>query len=199
MASGGLQKIATITQPLAGVAHKVEGGLGMFFGTLLTLMLAGLIVFIHDMWTAGQRVERAVWLGFAIGWVLLDVPYLIRLWRVAFAGPPPITYEAAARQRMMPVILRPVIALWWLAHFGFAALASVFTKSFVLDGDPILVHSVCFLVATSYGYAANGYLMNAICALTRSTDARIAVWRRRGLIDLALGVIGALLPAGLLK
>jgi hypothetical protein len=61
------------------------------------------------------------------------------------------------------------------------------------------VHSVCFLVATSYGYAANGYLMNAICALTRSTDARIAVWRRRGLIDLALGVIGALLPAGLLK
>jgi hypothetical protein len=198
--SGGLERIATITQPLAGAAHKVEGGLGMFFGTLLTLMLAGLIVLMTgEMWTAGRSGERAIWLTCASGWMLLDVPYLVRLWRVAFAGPPPITYEAAARQRMAPVILRPAITLWWFAHFALAALASVFTTSLVLEGDPVLVHSICFLLATSYGYAANGYLMNAVCALTRSPNARLAVWRRRGLIDVALGVIGALLPAGLLK
>src|SRR6476469_1259331 len=127
MASGGLEKIATITQPLAGAAHKVEGGLGMFFGTFLTLLLAGLVVMCYTSWGGAQNDERALFAAGAAGWLFLDVPYLIRLWRVAFRGPPPITFEAAARQRMAPLFLRPVIAIWWLAHFSLAVAASLVT------------------------------------------------------------------------
>lgn len=200
MVSGGLEKIATITQPLPGAAHKVEGGLGMFFGTLLTLMLAGLIVYMNqDAWERHNDLDRAAWGAGAAAWLLLDIPYLVRLWRTAFRGPAPITFETAARQRILPLVLRPPIVLWWLAHFAAAVWLSLLTTTLVIGDEPVMVHTLSFFLATSYGYAANGYLMNAVCALTRSPGARLAVWRRRGLIDVALGVAGALLPAGLLQ
>jgi hypothetical protein len=200
MASGGLEKIGTITQPLAGAAHKVEGGLGMFFGTLLTLMLAGLIVYMNqDAWESRDDLHRAAWGAAGAAWLFLDVPYLIRLWRTAFRGPTPITFETANRQRVAPFLLRPPLALWWLLHFATAAWFSLLTTTLVIGDEPVMAHTLNFFLATSYGYAANGYLMNAVCALTRSPTVRLAVWRRRGLIDVALGVIGALLPAGFLK
>jgi len=199
MASGGLEKIATMTQPLVGAAHKVEGGLGMFFGTFLTLMLASLVVVTFTSWEGADNGERALVAAGALAWLLLDVPYLVRLWRVAFRGPPPITFEAAARQRMAPLILRPVIAIWWLAHFSLAVAASLTTAAMVMEGEPVMMHAIRFLLATSYGYAGNGYLMNAVCALTRSPSAREWVWRPRGIVDVALGVIGALLPPELVK
>jgi hypothetical protein len=171
----------------------------MFFGTFLTLMLASLVVVTFTSWEGAGNGERALVAAGALAWLLLDVPYLVRLWRVAFRGPPPITFEAAARQRMAPLVLRPLIAIWWLAHFSLAVAASLITAAMVMEGEPVLIHSVRFLLATSYGYAGNGYLMNAICALTRSPSAREWVWRRRGVVDVALGVIGALLPSELVK
>jgi hypothetical protein len=194
MSTSTLEKIASISEPIKRAAHKVEGGLGMFFGTFLTLMLAGFVVYMYSAWGESSDAERALLAAGASGWLFLDVPYLVRLWRVAFRGPPPITFEAAARQPVAPVPLRPVIAAWWLAHFSLAVAASLMTAAMVLEGEPVLVHTVQFVLATSYGYAANGYLMNAICALTRSPTARQWVWRRRGLVDVALGVIGALVP-----
>ena len=200
MASGGLEKVASITQPLAGAAHKVEGVLGMFFGTLLTLMLAGLIVYMNqDAWESRDDMQRSAWAAGAVAWLALDVPYLIRLWRTAFRGPPPITFETANRQRVAPLLIRPPLALWWLLHFATAAWFSLLTTTLVIGDDPVMAHALSFFLATCYGYAANGYLMNAVCALTRSPTVRLAVWRRRGLIDVALGVIGALLPAGFFK
>src|SRR5258706_5283023 len=167
MSSSQLEKIGTITKPLVGAAHKVEGALGMFFGTFLTLLLAGLVGMNYESWKGLRDGERALWAAGALAWLFLDVPYLIRLWRVAFRGPAPITFEAAARQRVAPLILRPVIAIWWLAHFSLAVAASLVTAAMVLEGGPVLAHSIRFLVATSYGYAGNGYLMNGEGALTR--------------------------------
>lgn len=86
-----------------------------------------------------------------------------------------------------------------MLHFATAAWFSLLTTTLVVGNEPVIAHALSFFLATSYGYAANGYLMNAVCALTRSPSARLAVWRRRGLIDVALGVAGALLPPGLLK
>jgi hypothetical protein len=100
---------------------------------------------------------------------------------------------------MAPLVLRPVIAIWWLAHFSLAVAASLTTAAMVMEGEPVMMHAIRFLLATSYGYAGNGYLMNAVCALTRSPSAREWVWRRRGIVDVALGVIGALLPPELVK
>ncbi|MDB5319174.1 MAG: hypothetical protein JWN40_805 [Phycisphaerales bacterium] len=200
MSTTRLEKIGTITEPLIGAGHKIEGGLGMFFGTLLTLMFAGLIVYMNqDAWESRDDLDRAAWGAAAAGWLFLDIPYLIRLWRTAFRGPSPITFETANRQRVAPLLLRPPIALWWFAHFAAAAWFSLLTTTLVIGDDPVIAHSITFLLATSYGYAANGYLMNAVCALTRSPGARLAVWRWRGLIDVALGVAGALLPPSVFK
>src|SRR4051812_17425594 len=90
--------------PLLRAGHKVEGGLGMFFGTLLTLIFAGLIVFMNqDAWSDRGVWARVGWAAAAAGWLCLDLPYLVRLWRVAFRGTGPITFDAAARQRVAPV------------------------------------------------------------------------------------------------
>src|SRR5258706_7439013 len=107
MSSSQLEKIGTITKPLIGAAHKVEGALGMFFGTFLTLLLAGLVGMNYESWKGLRDGERALWAAGALASLFLDVPYLIRLWRVAIRRPAPINLEAAALQRASSMTFRP--------------------------------------------------------------------------------------------
>jgi hypothetical protein len=200
MASGGLEKIADVTDPLMTAARTVEDGLSMVVGNLLTLML-GMLIGLGATEPArwSSTASQVTYGGLALGWVVLDLPYLVLLWRVAFRGKRPWAFETANRRWMAPLALRPLIALWWFAHFAFGVHTALTTPALVKDSDPWIVLGINFLLTTSYGFAANGYLMLAVCALTRSPTARLAVWRRRGLIDVALGVAGALLPTALLK
>jgi hypothetical protein len=184
-------------RPVLRAFHVVEAGLTMFFANVLTLMLGMLIALsVTDRDISGLAASLS---GAAAGmWLVLDVPYLWRVWRMAFGRSrdlsKPYAFDVASRQRVLPVGLRPVVVAWWLAHFAFGAWAAVYTHTITEADEPGLGMPLKFLVVTSYGFAANGYLMLAVCAATRSERVRAGVWRARGVVDIALGVVGAVLP-----
>jgi hypothetical protein len=190
------EKIAVIANPLATGRERLEDGLAMLFGNLVTLMLGMLIGLLIVGEGERQSVaERVFFISLAAGWLLLDVPYLVRLWHVAFRGNHPWALETAKRQRLMPVPMRPIIALWWLAHFACGAWFSLSSTLMFSPDERLPVAALSLFMGFCYGVATNGYLIIGVCALTTSQSIREACWRWRFLLDLALGVGGALLPA----
>src|SRR5262249_22075294 len=98
----------------------------------------------------------------------------------------------------VPLVVAPLLALWWLAHFGFVtALLSVAPgpRELIVSGQ--YVHLLLFKIAEfGYNLASNGYLFLAVGAFTRRLVVLRWLWRVRGLIDLAL-VLTSTLIAGL--
>lgn len=188
-------------RPVGAFFHRVEKWLTMFFANVVTLMLGMLIALMGlDRDVARTPRDLAIFVVAGGMWLALDVPYLWRVWRVAFeegdgGDRKPYAYEVARRQKVLPVLLRPLVALWWLGHFAFGVAGALYTHTLSFEGEPVVVWILSFLMVTSYGFAANGYLMLGVCALTRSERVRERVWRMRGLIDIGLGVVGSMLPA----
>jgi hypothetical protein len=185
-------------RPVVDFFHGAEKWLTMFFANVLTIMVGSFIGFMGtDRDVARTPLEQGLWAAAGGMWLVLDVPYLWRVWRVAFEGrggeAVPFALEVARRQRVWPVVLRPVVAVWWLGHFAVGATFAVMSHSLEsLAG----MNALAFLLVTSYGFAANGYLMLGVCALTRSERVRERVWRMRGVVDIGLGVVGAFVPVG---
>jgi hypothetical protein len=183
----------SILHRLRSALLTAEDWLGMFFGALLTLMLAGLLGLMwEDQFTRGPA--RWITTVLFVGWVVLDLPYVIRLFVVALGRWKPLALEVARRQWVAPFVFRVPIAIWWAAHFAGGVCFAILGEGLDKAGDPRGVRAMAFLMSASYGLAANGYLMLAVGAITCSERVRQAVWRHRVLIDCAVGVLGALLP-----
>jgi hypothetical protein len=55
--------------------------------------------------------------------------------------------------------------------------------------NPIAFKAITFVLVACFGYAANGFLLLSVYALTRSEKVRRGVWRYRALIDVGLAII----------
>jgi len=175
------------------IAHPfgvVEDWLGFFFANLLTLSIAGYLEFMCEyVWREGNPAAKAGYVAAVVAWVVLDVPFLFRLWRSAFRrGRHPALVTAEA-EPLWPHPLRPLIAFWWLLHFLVGELAVFGFHSMGKSHDPSDAY-VCFFMATCCGYAANGYMILAVAAITRSHGICRKFWKCRVLLDIFLGVAG---------
>ena len=95
----------------------------------------------------------------------------------------------AEQQPVWPLPLRPIIGLWWLAHYAVGVLAVVGFNQDAHDHghhEPVL----SFFMATCSGFAANGYLILAIATFTTSPVIRRRIWKFRVVLDVTMGVIG---------
>lgn len=133
-------------------------------------------------------------------WVLLCCAEAIALlWikRELDAERYPLAPHLAVNQWHWPLPLRPVVSLWWLAHFFFAAAAAV-ALDLLLRGEqvPWWWHSGMYVFGFIATYTANLYLLLAASALTRSPTLLHAVWRSRLGIDVVVIVIAWAWPAG---
>jgi hypothetical protein len=120
----------------------------------------------------------------------LDGPYLLRLWDAVFRGRTQAAVDAARRQWMVPDLLRPLVAAWWLAHFVGSLSLGYALQSVGDRQNPHLVKGIEFGYSACFGFAANGFLLMSVCALTRSERVRRTVWRFRVVIDLLLAFMG---------
>jgi len=173
----------------------IEDWLGFLFANLLTLSIAGYLVFMRDyIWTDGQLnlAAKLVYVIFVLAWLGLDVPYLFRLWRSLFRRGRHPALRTAEAEPLWPHLLRPLVAFWWLTHFLIGVLA-VFGFHLMAKKHDRADEKLSFFMATCCGYAANGYLILAIAAMTRSQQIRRQFWQCRVLLDLLLGVLGWLL------
>jgi hypothetical protein len=144
----------------------------------------------------------APWLAllFALPFLLLDLPYLIHLWRWRAPRSCPRALYIAKNQPLWPKAVRPLICVWWLAHFGLAAAFALPAHfiAVVPPGSPfghkLWRGLLAVAVATGMCATANQFLLAAVAALTRRENVLDATWRMRHSIDVAIATAVCFLP-----
>ena len=98
--------------------------------------------------------------------------------------------QIALRQRQWPLLLRPVMAIWWLAHLGIAVGAMIVLErgaSFLSEVGRVQSALMLGLLLFGYFTISHSTHLYAMLAIS-STGARrerwvFAWWRKRFLID----------------
>ena len=180
--------------PARAVLEGIESAAGMFFCMTVSLVVptACLLSAIQPqgMWIRNSALALA-----ALAVSGLAEGYCIFLAYGSFGSRRPVGVSfapaVALRQKRLPVPLRPVAAVWWLAHFALGVALAFGTHSGGHDGSGWRGDEIASAAALSFGltYAANLYLLLGVSALTRSERAVWMAWRFRVLVD--LGVVAA--------
>jgi hypothetical protein len=125
-------------------------------------------------------------------WAVLDIPYVMHLLDSRSQGEANLAITMAEKQRVFPLAIRPLIAGWWLMHFAVGMWLAILLAASESFHHSAGVIPICFIGASSLGFAANGYLLVAIASLTRSEHIRRWTWRLRLPIDVSLGLISTI-------
>ena len=110
----------------------------------------------------------------------------------------PFVPHFALRQLRWPLPLRPIVACWWVAHFGVALAFLVslenLTKAWSASDvqDIVVGYGVLALATGTASHCGLMYLLLAVTSLWRSERVIMTLWRYRLAIDLAVlvAVIG---------
>ncbi len=103
--------------------------------------------------------------------------------------PLPLAVVMTIRLPQIPWLLRPVLSVWWFAHFaagagfGFALYLATAKK---LNGDPVTRIIVPLLLDFGILFATNLYLLLAVAVLFGTPHLWLKLWRARFVFDLIL-------------
>ena len=159
-------------------------GLVLIIAPHVLLIFFPKLAMLRESWESGIRWTLIVL------WILLDVPFLWRLWSSwSNHGNHEMILHVAGRQPLLPAILRPLVAMWWMGHFALALVLGAFTEK-IAPVDPPTV-AVTFLLLGMFwcAFASNIFLIHAVTALTRGPAVQ-RVWNWRGVYDLGLVAVG---------
>jgi len=174
----------------------VEATIGAFFTFALgfALLLASLVLG-YALWHGPGR-----WLVLPLAIpVCLELRFLYVLKVKLEEGHYPFAPYFAMQYRRWPLVLRPVVAIWWLAHFA-AGIAAIILADNILvmnmtDWNTRVLRSVLFVaVSFTIAYSANLFLLLTVTAIGGGRPAVSLFWRYRFLLDLAVAVIAAFFP-----
>jgi hypothetical protein len=191
---------ATSTEPVAPAVREEAGwfdtaeafcGLAMagMFGTALVFIACGVMAsFFGRPTTAHTTVSIIVWVVL----MAAELVFLNAALRFYNRREYPLPARLALSQPRWPVVLRPVVAAWWVAHtVGLLVLAHLAQRSLLAMRPPEWGENALrwgLLVGVMFGaaYATNIYVMLTISTVRRSEKAVGWVWRMRLPLDLAI-------------
>lgn len=130
--------------------------------------------------------------------VVLELLFLNWLKNGLEVGPRPFVPWFAVRQWSWPWPIRPLVAAWWLAHFGVAILGAMLLQQALLrSGDEARLWfrlAAAVVVSFTFAYSANLFLLLAVTCFTRSGSIVDAIWRKRFLLDAAVALAAGTVP-----
>lgn len=186
---------------ILGVLRRLETFLGIacaFFVGLFVLA-AGTLALISNRTDVVDRYSGVKTGAFSLALVLEAVFLCVMSDRMKL-GWIPFAPKFALSLRRMPVILRPIAAVWWTAHFllgvFIALMIETATAANRSSGPSFLIQTlVFFVISFTLAYGFNVYAMLALTALGGGEKAIGFAWRWRGMLDLAIAAIAAYLGA----
>lgn len=181
----------------------LEAWLGAFVASLMAVSIGipsvlGLVEGLVEL-----RPKLIALLGVATAlWAWFDTRHLYWTWTCLRRGDRPLAPAVARRQPTLPLLLRPLVAAWWLIHFamGLAMILAAEQLHVAPTSDlnpavaKAVVTAVTLVFAFGYALAAHGYLLMMVAALAPTRGWVEAVWRWRLAIDLAFVVLAAFVP-----
>jgi hypothetical protein len=109
----------------------------------------------------------------------------------------PLAVMMAVLLPRFPWLLRPLLGLWWLAHFSSGVFLALGTGPAFESAFPNWSPEARFLLAQAFGFtfifAANLYLMLALGLFVRRSGTLCQLWRWRLVVDAAVLLAAILL------
>lgn len=176
--------------------RTIEATIGAFFAFLtgFLLLLCGFAIAQPDS-DPSIRTVRVMWGAM----VVAEGFFLYKLKGSLEAGIYPFAPQFALRMGKMPLALRPLAAVWWIAHValgvaGCALLEYVFFLK--APAGHAMLHRCLFLVIVDFtiAYSTNLYALLAVTALGGGERIVDRLWRMRIVADISLAAIATTLP-----
>lgn len=102
----------------------------------------------------------------------------------------PVAVKVACSLAPGPALLRPLVSLWWLAHFVVGAIigfgAAHFVTHILAPNLIMIAIPLAIVVQVAFIFAVNLYLLLCLSTFTRSPAHLEMLWRWRIVIDLAV-------------
>lgn len=180
----------------------LEAFMGAFFAFVFGFFLA---VFGGDVAWMAYSQGHVLWPGAIWAVAVVFELFFLRWLKLALEGllagrvPYPFAPAFVMRQWTWPIVLRPLLTVWWLAHFLIGVAAAVILNNLiVLDGSQDHSHAariIAFLVTGfTITYSANMYLLLALRAIGFGERTIRLVWRWRLVIDIGVIVLAGFYP-----
>ncbi len=103
-------------------------------------------------------------------------------------------------QVWIPLLLRPIVAGWWLVHFAGLAVGIHFFLPTFFGGNNVrpalALHLLGLVWLVFLEFSSNAYLILGVGALTRNQAINRCAYNLRLVIDLLIAIVVWLLPIG---
>ena len=173
------------------VWRTVESTMGAFFAFVVgfvVIVLGGNFVYL-----AHGSPEFPIVLGAFAVVGPAELWGLIRLKHALERGVRPLAPGLALSQPRWPLLLRPLVAAWWLAHYAVGLAAVVMLERyFPVSADDWrltlflwTVYAGCLFTTT---HSAHLYLLLAVGSITRRAGPVMWLWRWRWVIDVVIAL-----------
>jgi hypothetical protein len=163
-----------------------------FMGAMIGSLMAVAIVMGATL-LLGEASFAPAWQGIAAGlfflWcVVAEGWFLLTTWHVVLNKYVPYAVAIALFQPRMPVLLRPIAALWWGYQSPLALVWGIVLCVFE-RAMPTAVACLVAIVTAAFSSVTFGYLLLAVTAFTKEPATIVRIWNWRGRWALAHGVI----------
>jgi hypothetical protein len=188
---------ATPDHHAAGRLHDAEAFLGMFIAWFFTVLaVVRVLVWIYvrqgPAYAPGTLALWALWIAGCVA----EFRFYRWMRREYHLRHHPLPPRLALMQPRWPDAAKPVVALWWLAHWVLILLLAEFiirelgASPLRHYGDPLLVVRWALKVAIVAGaaYASNVFLLLTVGAVRPGWGAIHLLWRWRFGLDFLIAV-----------
>lgn len=136
-------------------------------------------------WPAFASVAFFLWCATTEMW------FLFSTWHVVSNGYEPYFVAVALRQPTLPVVLRPLIALWW-GYQSLLALVWGMCAGIAAQQLPLIAGIALALITIALSRATFGFALLAMSAFTKEPVRIMRLWSWRDWWAVASGIIVAL-------
>lgn len=183
--------------PAKFVLHAVESFLGALvaFGVGLLFTLVSVIFAMTSVMT-GPTIARIAAIVLLPVSVLGEWRFLGALRSMLGTHHHPLATALAMKQRLWPAPLRPLVAIWYLAHFVVASVLLLSLQHKITGASASIYARGAWCAAITFvgSFTSNLYLVLAARSASLGEGAIRAVWQKRIAIDATVALIACFLP-----
>lgn len=180
----GLGRYGRVYEETSSRLERVERWVAAVFGTLVSALFVCLLLLLNDKRIFGNAWGPLVFIAAMA--IVVEAPFLYRLWSCARQGTGPIGPAVCQRTTPFPFPFRLFVIFWWLAHI-LVGLGSVITAEMQLIkqgmNNPIL--ESLFSGATLFGMSicCNVFIAMFVKQVSGRDSYVESFWSSRLIVD----------------
>lgn len=176
--------------------ETLEAWIAALSGSLLSFLFVCVLLLPNQL-AINMPVGAYLAMIFGLG-LILEGPFLYRLWAATVAKERPIGPAVARRAFIGNILVRVLAAAWWFGHVAIAMMFIIVSEVQLLKLNGNIAEDLAMSVLVfGMTVCCNVFIALFVKAVFRTDSAVATFWRWRLLVDITLTVISLVIGAQL--